>query len=392
MTRILIAGYYGLDNIGDEAILSGMINSLKRYLPDADISVITNNPHTTLSLHKVNAIEQSFKKGLPTFFKKGFSNGEFVNVYKAIDNCDIFILGGGSLLQDLKFYYLPALYSLLSLAQMKGKTTVVYGIGAGPIDTKIGQELSKKILNNVDLVTVRDPMSKNVLETCGVKEVIQTIDPAFGMNIPEKYVSSSNNKGRKFEDNKISTTIYNWLHDSDILRNPSAPPLDLQSRRESMAKIYSDIILEHNKELIFIPTVHTDFGSYSKINDLISVKGKSTVNYYKNEFDYIFSLISRTELLIGMRLHSLILSTMIGTPLVPISYCGKVKSYLELLDMSDFYLDVENIGEAEFEETLISNFEKASSKRNYYSDFLLDKAEKFGRIASENAKMVSELV
>jgi len=159
-----------------------------------------------------------------------------------------------------------------------------------------------------------------------------------------------------------------------------------------MARIYSYVISEYNKKLTFIPTVNTDFESYSKINDLISIKGKSTVNYYKNDFEYIFSLLSRTELLIGMRLHSLILSTMIGIPLVPISYCGKVKSYLELLNMSDFYLDVENLGTVEFEENLISNFEKVSSKRDYYSDLLLDKAQKFGQIASENAKMVSELV
>lgn len=392
MTNVLIAGYYGLDNIGDEAILAGMVNSLKKYLPDAEISVITNNPHTTLNLHKVNPIEQSFKKGLPTFFMKGFSNGEFVNIYKAIDNCDVFILGGGSLLQDLKFYYLPALYSLLSLAQMKGKITVVYGIGAGPIDTKFGQELSKKILNNVDLVTVRDSMSKNVLESCGVKEVTQTIDPAFGMNIPEKYMISPDNKRDTITSDTISTTAYNWLHDSDILCNPSSPLSDLQYRRELMARIYSYFISEYDKKLTFIPTVNTDFESYTKINDLIPVKGKSTVNYYKNDFDYVFSLLSRTELLIGMRLHSLILSTMIGIPLVPVSYCGKVKSYLELLNMSNFYLDVENLGTVEFEEALISNFEKVSSKRGYYSDLLLDKAQKFGQIALENAKMVSELV
>ena len=69
--------------------------------------------------------------------------------------------------------------------------------------------------------------------------------------------------------NKISTTVYNWLHDSDILRNPSIPPSDLQYRRESMANIYSNIISEYNKELTFIPTVKTDFESYSKINELI---------------------------------------------------------------------------------------------------------------------------
>ncbi len=392
MTKILITGYYGLDNIGDEAILAGIVNSLIKHIPDVDISVITNNPDATLSLHKVNPIEQSFKKGLPTFFSRGLKNGEFSGIYNAVNNCDIFILGGGSLLQDLKLYYLPAMFSLLSLAQMKKKITVVYGIGAGPIDTKFGQRLSRNILNNTDLVTVRDSMSKNVLESCGVKDVIQTVDPAFGMPIPEKYIFSPNNKRGSCDNNIISTTVYNWLHDSDILRNPSAPPVDLQCRRASMAKIYSNIISEYNKELMFIPTVNTDCDSYSKINELISAKGKSTVNCYKNDFNYIFSLLSKTELLIGMRLHSLILSTMMGIPLVPISYCGKVKSYLELLNMSDFYLDVEDIGMVEFEENFISNFENVSSKRRYYSDLLLDRAEKFRHIALENAKMVSELI
>ena len=108
--------------------------------------------------------------------------------------------------------------------------------------------------------------------------------------------------------------------------------------------------------------------------------------------NYIFSLLSRLTLLIGMRLHSLILSTMIGIPFVPISYCGKVKSYLEVLNISNFYLDVENLGKIEFEEKYShSNFEKVYSKRSYYSDLLLAKAKKF-TVASENAKMVSELV
>lgn len=392
MTNILIAGYYGLDNIGDEAILAGMVTSLKKYIPCANISVLTNNPKVTNNLHNVHTVEQSFKKGMPTFFKNGILNGEFSNIYKAIDNCDIFILGGGSLLQDLKLYYLPALYAFLSLAQVKGKITVVYGIGAGPIDTKFGKLLSKKILNNTDLVTVRDSMSKTVLDNCGVKNVIQTVDPAFGIDIPNKKeieLAISNEKNSN--QNVISATLYNWLHDSDLFSNPTKSSLDLQSRRQCVANIYDRIINDYDVDFIFIPTVKNDFEGYLEINKLISTNERSSVKEYRNDFLHTFSLISMSDILVGMRLHSMILATIMGVPFVPVSYCGKVKSYLELLDMSDFYLDVENIVEPDFEDALFNNFEKIFSNKEYYSNLLLDKAEKYKQVALENAKMVAEL-
>ena len=393
MTNILIAGYYGLDNIGDEAILAGMINSLKKYIPRANISVFTNDANVTNNLHNVHTVEQSFKKGIPTFFKNGILNGEFSKIYKAIDNCDIFILGGGSLLQDLKFYYLPALYSLLSLAHIKGKITVVYGIGAGPIDTRLGKLLSKIILNNTDLVTVRDSMSKTVLDNCGVNNVIQTVDPAFGIDIPnENEIELAISNEKKSNKNVVSATLYNWLHDSDLFSNPTKESLDLKFRRQCAANIYNRIIDEYAVDFIFIPTVKNDFEGYKEINKLISSNEGSSVKEYRNNFLHIFSLISMSDVLVGMRLHSMIIATIMGVPFVPVSYCGKVKSYLELLDMSDFCLDVENIVESDFEDDLLNNFEKIFSNKEYYSNLLLSKAKKYRSIALENAKMVSQLI
>lgn len=404
MTNILIAGYYGLGNIGDEAILAGMINSLKTYIPDANISVLTNDPNITLNLHKVTPVEQSFiknlhlvgqsfTKGLPVFFKNGFKNREFINIYKAIKKCDIFILGGGSLLQDLKFYYLPVLYSLLFLARLNHKVTVVYGIGAGPIDTKFGKYLSNKILNNTDLITVRDPMSKKVLDSCGVKNVIQTVDPAFGIKIPSKQeMELFAEKEYTLNENIISTTVYNWLQDSDIYCNSSKPNSEIQIRRHSIANVYNLLINKYQKKLMFIPTVKTDIDGYSKLNELISTRNQSSVKGYENDFNYVFSLLSSSEILIGMRLHSLILATIIGVPFVPISYCGKVKSYLEMIGMSEFYLDVEDIGKPEFETTLLRNFDTIYNNKQHYSNLLIHESMKYREIALENAKLVARLI
>lgn len=384
MVNILIAGYYGLDNIGDEAILSGMITSLKAYLPDADISVITNDAEITRDLHDVNPISHSFKKGIPNFLKNGLKNAEFRNVKKAIDECDVFILGGGSLLQDLKPYYLPALYSLLYLAQIKKKITVVYGIGAGPIDTSLGKSLTHKILNRTDLVTVRDSMSKKVLQNCGVNNVIQTIDPAFGMN--------PLNKEKSEPRNFISTTLYNWLQDSDVYCNPNKPNSLMDIRRSTMANIYSDLITKYNKELLFIPTVKTDVLGYNQINNLINLPNKSFVKEYKNSFEYVFSLLNVSDIIIGMRLHSLILATVMEIPFVPISYCGKVKSFLDLFNLEDLYLDVEDIGKDDFAQQLEQNIEKVILNKEFYSTLLHEKRVAFKEIALENAKMVANLI
>jgi len=142
----MITGYYGLGNIGDEAILSGIINSVYNNINGASFSVVTNNPIETKYLHKVEPIMQSFKKGILPFAKNQIVHKEFLNIYRAINSCDVFILGGGELLQDLKPYYLPILLSLVYLAKRKSKKVVIYGIGAGPIETDFGKKNIKYII------------------------------------------------------------------------------------------------------------------------------------------------------------------------------------------------------------------------------------------------------
>lgn len=395
MTKILITGYYGLGNIGDEAILSGIISSLNAYVNDAKISVITNNPNETRDLHNVLPVSQSFKKGIIPFMKNQIMKREMLRVYQAINDCDIFILGGGELLQDLKVHYLPILLSLVYLAQKKNKKTVIYGIGAGPIETKLGKTLCKNILNKVDLVTVRDSRSKIALENCGVSNVIQTVDPAFGIDIPDKHTSDHllHEMNVTNCENIISTTLHNLLYNDDIYRKSNGAGIDLTYRRKKMGDIYDHILDEwDNKRLIFLPTVGTDINGYEKIREFMSNADKTTVINHTSDFRYFSSLLSISDVLIGMRLHSLIIATMLGIPFVPISYSGKVKSFLELVDLNELYIDIEDIDREGFNEKLYDNFSKVWNNRTYYSNLLLKHSDRFRKKAFENAKMVSDLI
>jgi len=82
----------------------------------------------------------------------------------------------------------------------------------------------------------------------------------------------------------------------------------------------------------------------------------------------------------------------LGIPIVPISYCGKTKSYLELIGLDKLYLNIEDLGKISFKDNLINNVEEVLDNKNDYSSLLLKESNKLRTRANENAKMVSELI
>jgi len=390
MNNILIAGYYGLNNIGDECILSGIINSIRSIKDDCTFQVLTSDGDGTHRLHGVSPVQQSITLPPTKLMYQLLLGGQLMDISRAIDKADLLILGGGSLLQDLRPHYMPSLMGLLKLAMMKGKRTAVYGVGAGPIDTTIGKRLAREVLNKVDIVTVRDRMSLETLQDCGVRNVVMTCDPAFGMHIPPAPARAEHDVSRLFDGNEdvVCSTFYRWLHDSDLNRNSQkADPLHSQ-KMQILLDIYTDIMDCNDYRMVFLPTVLSDVNEYRRMSEKIGPRTKALD--YRNDLEFITGTLGSSRLLLGMRLHSLILATMMGVPFVPISYCGKVKSYLELIGLSDLYLDVEDLTKSDFGKGYFKNFEKVASQSKCYSERLLEKASDMRDIAIGNAKMVIE--
>ena len=116
MSNIVISGYYGFGNAGDEAMLCAIIDAIRDVEDDAHITVISGNPQETSRKHNIKAVG--------TFAAFGILN--------AIRNADLVISGGGSLLQDATsirntYYYL----SIMGLAKLLGKPVMLYSQGIG---------------------------------------------------------------------------------------------------------------------------------------------------------------------------------------------------------------------------------------------------------------------
>ena len=111
MYKILISGYYGFNNIGDEFILRTVIDNLREKLPGAEITVLSQDPAATMDKYQVNAAPRMSLR----------------SIFRCVVQCDLLLSGGGSLLQDHTstrslLYYL----SVMALARLRGKKVMLY--------------------------------------------------------------------------------------------------------------------------------------------------------------------------------------------------------------------------------------------------------------------------
>src|SRR5574341_1475992 len=164
--RVVVSGYYGFGNAGDEAVLAAMLAALRARLPQAAVVVLSGDPPRTRRLHCVAAASRTF------------------GALRAIAGADLVISGGGSLVQDITsarsaLYYL----GILGLATILARATMVYAQGIGPVRRWWIRALAGRIFNRVTLITVRDEDSGRLLGDLGVRGPTHLVaDPALALS------------------------------------------------------------------------------------------------------------------------------------------------------------------------------------------------------------------
>lgn len=168
MAKVLISGYYGFSNAGDEAMLTAIVDSLKREAPDTVITVISGHPRSTCALHDVKSIGRF----------------DFPAILRAMAGTDLLLSGGGSLLQNVTshfslFYYL----SIIALGVIMRKKVMLFAQGIGPIKGCFSRFLTRFVCRHADLITVRDDGSLDDLCEMGFerKDILVTSDAVFSL-------------------------------------------------------------------------------------------------------------------------------------------------------------------------------------------------------------------
>ena len=362
MHRVLVSGYYGFGNAGDEAILMAIVESMKKLNKDIDFTALSADPVSTSSPHGINAVPRTSP----------------LAVIKAIAQSDLVISGGGGLLQDVTSnrsipYYLFIVY----IAKKLNKKVMFYANGVGPVNRDINKRLTKLVGNMVDLITVRDEKSKRELEALGVTgpSINVTADPAFVLDpIPDEMgFEILKSQGIQLNEDKVKIGI-------------SLRPWHLNKSREIIAEACDYFVKNKNADIFFLPMQFPN--DYKESMEVIKLMKKSAqiLKAPLNPKELLW-LSGKMDVIFGMRLHALIFGAMMGVPLVGLIYDPKVKQFLLRVNQP-------SAGEPEELELvkLCSMIEEALSKRDIIRSELLIKKQELKDLAMQNAKMAIQLL
>ena len=303
--KIVVCGAYGHGNMGDEAILTALLNQLRSLGGDLQITVVSKSPLRTQTEHDVNAI----------------GRGSFRKLKRLFKTSKLYVNGGGSLIQDvtsrrsLWFY----LYTI-KLAKKAGCRVQMYGCGIGPLENADDVKLTTKILNEcVDAITLRDPDSLELLEGMGVSapDIRLAADPVLSLGAcpddeTESFMAKNGLRGGEYicfglrqwkeieEKIPAFAEAARYAHDYHKLT-----PVYLLINREQDLKIAESVLKASGVPGVILPQIDSPA--------------------------LAIGVLSKMKLTVAMRLHCLLFSVNGGTPIIGVSYDPKVSSFTEYI-------------------------------------------------------------
>lgn len=306
---IIISGYYGFKNNGDDALLSAIINDLREQMSDVKICALSYSPSETTEVYGIDAVNRF----------------DIFKIAKKMRKAKLLISGGGSLLQDGTstrsfLYYLL----IMRMAKRHCMKSMLYANGIGPIVHKKNIKRAARVLKNLDMITLRDPDSLNELEKMGIssKDAILTADPAFNIvPAPDSALE------KLFDAYKIPTkkklvgiSVRQWKnHDEHFERN-IARVADYLSSELGYAPVF--IVMQYPVDVKAARAIISEMNEKAYMID---------ANITDAE---MLGIIGRLDAVIGERLHTLIYAAATGVPFVGIGYDPKVKSFMDYIGQS----------------------------------------------------------
>ena len=299
MKNLLLAGYLGAGNLGDDAVMLGLVHGLDGA--GYAMTVLSGHPEETFRLYGLPAVPRR---------EKG-------PVEEAIRKCDALVFPGGSIFQDASSMMSPTYYAgLVETAKKHGKKVVLVGQGIGPLNGFIGKGASRKALNMVDGITVRDPMALQALKDLGVtKPARLAADTAFLLPVPR--LSEAGGYGMAG------------------MKSVAIAPRPVKTKGLDVAKLFGEFCkllynagtmptllpMDREEDIPLIDAINKAQGG--KVPDLRKVTTPMEVQ----------QRLARMDAVLAMRLHAGILAATVGVPPLMVSYDPKVSAFAKGLDL-----------------------------------------------------------
>ena len=282
--NILIGGYYGFGNLGDESVLFVIARELRRLLPNCRIMALTDKGGSV--------------KGV-----KGINRKDPLEIMNAMKRSDVYISGGGSLFQNRTSNRSLAYYcELIKLAGRMGNKIVILANGIGPLKGKWANKMTADALASAHHVSVRDMESFLKVMSITKGKVVPRLsaDPAFLYpDVNKKYI--------------------------EILQGTRYAAIALKGEKcnRSLISALEEFCKVRRLLPVFVPMdTKNDIKACERA---AACCGGVTVNV--SNINDVKTVLKNAEIAIGERLHFLIFALKCHTPFVPLAADPKIDSF-----------------------------------------------------------------
>ncbi|NES70308.1 MAG: polysaccharide pyruvyl transferase CsaB, partial [Okeania sp. SIO2D1] len=283
-TRAVICGYYGQGNGGDEALLMSLLQMLPSQVKPI---VLSANPTQTSNRYQVETCPRT-----STF-----------SILAALRRSDAFIWGGGSLMQDVTSWKSPLYYAgLMSLAQQLGLRTIAWAQGIGPLKGKFNRILTRKVLQGCTAVSVRDRASAQLIADWQIQGIIAP-DPVWAL------------------EGETITGIWDLPAPRVAVTLRPHPQLTPQ-RLANLTQALQQFQQATNACILLIPFQLSQDSAIAQSIASQLLGSKQIISL--EEPGKLKSVFKGVEMVIGMRLHSLIMAAAEACRCFALSYDPKV--------------------------------------------------------------------
>lgn len=325
MKKVLVSGYIGFNNFGDEAIFQALSKHLKEL--NFDVLLLCNNPIKTAEIYNVK-----------TYYFKNI-----IQVLKAVLRTDVLISGGGSLLQNKTsnfslFYYL----FIILLAKICFKKVIIFAQGIEPIVGKIPEFITKSILKIVDFISVRDEKSLNLLKSWKINSILVS-DPAYSL-VQDREISKNK------EGLIVQLRSFNGINQEFILNLAKA----ISKKYQGKISVFS--FQDEIDEMICL-----SFIEELKRNNIVA-------EYIQNQtVEKTIEIINNAKYVISTRLHGLIISNALNCKTFALCYDEKIKTLVQELNLMN--IDIKNYSNNELDNKLDEFFNHCLNEVHPYRRF-----------------------
>jgi polysaccharide pyruvyl transferase CsaB len=311
--RVGLLGWYGNRNLGDDALLEGLLQLFGRTAPGARVIVYATDP-AALPPHPAAQVRRARVMN-------------FAAMVKAVGDIDALVMGGGGILHDY-MRFAASRYVLWALAaKLRRRPVMLAAVGVGPIRTRMGALQVRAVTALADVISVRDEKSEQWLRLIGVKKKVEVVaDPALLICEPARERGACGHGQAIF-------ALRRW------------PPFggDPRSLARLLARGVDAAAQTLNTRVLLMPLHSTRDDLFcAAVRGAMEHPERARVLTRPASAAAAIELLAQARVVASMRLHALILGAMAGVPLVALACDEKLTSFMAAIGQARFCLPLES--------------------------------------------------